>query len=198
MPCPHSDSFTPDKCALCIHWARSPEYRRLMAEAGMPEGGLRATGPFEGEQAVEETDEPPPDMPRRRPGSVPPERLAPGQRVVPRNPPPARKAPLPPRKQAQARGPGLLRKTANATVAAAKAARNALLGKKVIAPPEVVRERRAACDSCDLRDPVRDACTHQKCGCFLSRRLTIGVAGVPGKLEVASESCPAGKWAAVE
>jgi hypothetical protein len=51
-------------------------------------------------------------------------------------------------------------------------------------PPEVHAERRALCDACEHHNPDNDTC--RKCGCYLSR--------LGGKLAMASEACPIGKW----
>lgn len=104
-----------------------------------------------------------------------------------------------PTQEASSQAPGLLRKAWNAGKAIGRAAGRALRGKKVLAPLEVVQERRKICDACHMLDVLKDECTHPGCGCRLSARLTVGLA-VPGKLEVASESCPLEppKWKALE
>jgi hypothetical protein len=47
-------------------------------------------------------------------------------------------------------------------------------------------QRRATCDTCPSRDPVRDACT--KCGCSLTKTI------LGDKLRRATSTCPLNKW----
>lgn len=150
MSCPHSKSFDPEKCPLCLLYAKSPDYREAMQAAGMPIGGL---------PLVESPGEPP----SLHEASIEP--------------------------QIAIEGPGILQKAWNASKAVGKAVGRMVRGKKVLTPPEVVAERRKICDACHMLDVVRDECAHPACGCKLSARLTVGLK-VPGKLEVASESCP--------
>lgn len=91
-------------------------------------------------------------------------------------------------------GPGIVRKVINATQAAVRHVVNQF--KK--APKEVLDERAKICESnvCGFHNQEKGICQHPKCGCPLKRVLK-GVSR-PGKLEIASEKCPAGYWNAVE
>lgn len=93
---------------------------------------------------------------------------------------------------AEPAGPGLLAKAANAAGALARSAAAGF----ALAPPGVAQARGAICDqdSCGYRNFEKDICAHPKCGCPLSRVLTLGLISRPSKLEVATESCPAGLW----
>jgi ferredoxin len=68
-----------------------------------------------------------------------------------------------------------------------------------ITPPEDKAKRREICNACDYRDPDHDKCT--KCGCGLDKApfLVSLVTGSPGRLDMASASCPLPqpKWLAL-
>lgn len=93
-------------------------------------------------------------------------------------------------------GPGFFRKAMNAGKAIARAAGQAVKGKPILAAPEVAEARKAICtaNTCGFYRADSDSCSHRRCGCTLSRRLTLGMVNRPGKTEVATEACPIGLW----
>jgi len=60
-----------------------------------------------------------------------------------------------------------------------------------VAPDDVIEQRRATCRACEFASPCTSNplrfCTCTACGCVLK-----------AKTKIASESCPKGKWLAVE
>lgn len=89
--------------------------------------------------------------------------------------------------------PSLATKAINASVALVKAVANGF--RKT--PLDVLESRKAICGACELNKD--NVCHHQKCGCFLtSERILFGTVNRPGKLEVASESCPLGRFGPVK
>ena len=152
--CPHSKTFDPKDCPLCILWNTRDDYRRVMESAGIAAGGAEgiATAPYDISSGSEEG----------------------------------------------VTHPGMGRKALNAAKAAGKIVWRSVQGKPVFVSLEVLNERRSVCDGCEMLDGENDVCMHTDCGCFLSRKLSALGVGIPGKLEIASESCPAGKWKSVE
>jgi hypothetical protein len=83
--------------------------------------------------------------------------------------------------------PTLVQKAANLTKAAARHVANR--GRQCT--DEEIAARYAICESCPLL--MDEHCTHKNCGCRISPKRAI-----VSKLSWASESCPVGKWAAVD
>lgn len=83
--------------------------------------------------------------------------------------------------------PTLTRQAANF---AAAAARHVASGGRQCTGEEIAA-RYAICEACPLL--VDAHCTHKNCGCTISPKRAI-----VSKLSWASESCPVGKWAAVD
>lgn len=90
-------------------------------------------------------------------------------------------------------GPSLARRAANFAAAMARASQSGF--KKVSL--EVLEARQATCDACPggFNNRERGICAHPGCGCMVRRDLK-GRYGVPSKLELATEKCPAGYWPA--
>lgn len=61
-------------------------------------------------------------------------------------------------------------------------------------PPEDMLRRREICNACEFLDKASDSCL--RCGCPLKEAglLVSLLTDAPGKLEMATEKCPVGKW----
>ena len=92
-------------------------------------------------------------------------------------------------------GPSFAKKAVNASKAIVRATANAF--RKVSL--EVLKERESICNSNACGFKGENICKHPECGCPLTaRRVLLGTIERPGKLEWASEACPAGYWKQVE
>ena len=95
--------------------------------------------------------------------------------------------------------PSLATMAGNAVQSAGRVARAYFSGKKILVTPEVKAARLEVCNSCEKvfrhpKYPERIRCT--VCGCHMAESWL----SAPGfsKTELATESCPLGKWEAVK
>lgn len=98
------------------------------------------------------------------------------------------------RLQPKTKMPSLKELVSNAASAAARTAKRAVTGQKVVAPEEVRQERMLICQACPHYENgvcktihLPDGTIERGCGCRLS-----------AKTALAGESCPQGKWLPVE
>lgn len=90
-------------------------------------------------------------------------------------------------------GPGLAQRAVNVTKALGRAVEAGF--KKVSL--EVLQKRQSICESNVCGFKGDNVCLNPQCGCpLVAKRVLIGILERPGKLEWASERCPAGFWEA--
>jgi len=88
--------------------------------------------------------------------------------------------------------PSLPQRIVNAGQAVVAAAIGVAQGTPLLCPPEIAEAREATCRACELCDVANMLCRHPKCGCPVNRMLKAH--GRPGKVELATQKCPMGKW----
>jgi|GEM_PF-1640598 len=89
--------------------------------------------------------------------------------------------------------PSLPQRIVNAGQAVVAAAVGVAQGTPLLCPAEIAEAREATCRACELCDVKHMLCRHPKCGCPVNRMLKAH--GRPGKVELATQKCPMGKWA---